>query len=373
MNRIVQLANFYGPHTGGLKTVVEELARCYTAAGVERVLIAPGQADAEESGPNGRRIFVRAPVVPGSGGYRMIVRRRDVLTLLESLGPDAVEVSDKLTLLTAARWARRRGIRCTLLSHERIDAILRGRVPRFVPLGRIADTWNRKLARSFDTIVCPSRFASHEFARIGAANTVVVPWGVDLDLFSPDASRGVASRKALVELICVGRLSEEKEPRLAVDAATELHRRGLDVQLTMVGTGPLLAELQRRAKSAPVTFTGHLHDRGEIARLLAAADVTLAPCRAETFGLAVLESLACGTPVVTSDSGAGFEICGPGVGVSAAPDAAAMANAVSVLLERDRDTLRRRARARAEQFPWTGTAAAVLAAHFGDREERLCA
>jgi alpha-1,6-mannosyltransferase len=373
MTRIVQLANFYGPHTGGLKTVVDELARCYTAAGVERVLIAPGQSDAEESGPNGRRIFVRAPVVPATGGYRMILRRRDVLGLLDGVGPDAVEVSDKLTLLPAARWARRHGIRCTLLSHERIDAILHGRVPGFVPLGRAADTWNRMLARNFDTIVCPSRFASQEFARIGAANAVVVPWGVDLDMFSPDASGGAAPRKAFLELICVGRLSEEKEPGLAVEVASELHRRGLDVHLTMVGTGPLQPELQRRAKTAPVTFTGHLHSRREIARLLAAADVTLAPCRAETFGLAVLESLACGTPVVTADSGAGFEVCGPGVGVSAPPDVAAMADAVTVLLAGDRDTVRRRARARATQFPWTGTATAVMAAHFGDQEERLCA
>jgi alpha-1,6-mannosyltransferase len=373
MTRVVQLANFYGPHTGGLKTVVEELARCYTAAGVERVLIAPGPFDAEESGPNGRRIFVRAPVVPVTGGYRMILRRRDVLGLLDSVGPDAVEISDKLTLLPAARWARRHGIRCTLLSHERIDAILRSRVPGLVPLGRCADAWNRMLVRTFDTIVCPSRFASQEFARVGAANAVVVPWGVDLETFSPDASRGAASRKATLELICVGRLSEEKEPGLAVDVAVELHGRGLDIHLTMVGTGPLLAELQRRAKTAPVTFTEHLHDRREIARLMAGADVTLAPCRAETFGLAVLESLACGTPVVTADAGAGFEVCGPGAGVSAPADAAAMADAVTVLLARDRDALRRRARSRAEQFPWTGTAAAVMDAHFGDRAQRLCA
>jgi alpha-1,6-mannosyltransferase len=372
MTRVVQLANFYGPHTGGLKTVVEELARCYTAAGVERVLIAPGPSDAEDRGPNGTRIFVRAPVVPASGGYRMILRRRDVLDLLERLDPDAVEVSDKLTLLPAAHWARRRGIRCTLLSHERIDAILRARVPGAVPLGRAADAWNRKLARSFDAIVCPSRFAAHEFERVGAANAVVVPWGVDLETFSPGAHGG-GSRRATLELICVGRLSDEKEPRLAVDAAAELHRRGLDIHLTMVGTGPLLADLRRRAKTVPVSFAGHLHDRGQIAGLLAAADVTLAPCRAETFGLAVLESLACGTPVVTADSGAGFEVCGPGAGVAAPPDATAMADAVNVLLERDRGTLRHLARTRAMQFPWTATAAAVMAAHFGGSQERLCA
>lgn len=371
MTRVVQLANFYGPFTGGLKTVVEELAREYTAAGLDRVLVVPGPDDAEETDERGTRIFVRAPVVPGTGGYRVIGRTRDVERLLDRLQPDVVEVSDKLTLRVAARWARAHGVPCTLLSHERIDAILRGRVPSFVPLGRLADFWNAKVARSFDTIVCPSRFASEEFERIGADNVRVVPWGVDLVTFRPQGPGGdAAHRSAEVELVCMGRLSQEKEPELAVDVAAELQRRGVDVHLTMIGAGPMSGALERRASGIAVTFTGHVHDRTEVARLLAGADVTVAPCRAETFGLAVLESLASGTPVVTSDAGAGFEVCGPHCGAAAPPDPARMADAVSELLQRDRALLRRRARVRAEEFPWSRAAGSVLAAHFGERVRR---
>jgi alpha-1,6-mannosyltransferase len=367
MNRIAQLANFYGPRTGGLKTVLEELARCYTAQGAERFLIVPGPSDLEETNQYGTRLFIRSPVVPGSGGYRMIFRTRRLHELLNSMNPDVLEVSDKLTLLAAARWARERGVPCTLLSHERIDAILRGRVPRVVPLHRVADAWNAKLSQAFDTVICPSRFACHEFERIGATNTTVVPWGVDLVTFSPDARRGEEAGRSGVELICVGRLSKEKEPGLAIDVAAELYRRGLDVHLTMVGDGPMMDWLTQRAEPYPVTFAGHVHDRSEIAHLLASADVTLAPCRAETFGLAVLESLACGTPVVTSDSGAGFEVCGPTCGMAAPPDAGSMADAVSDLLGRDRHALSLRARERAECFPWSSTAASVLAVHLGQR------
>jgi alpha-1,6-mannosyltransferase len=365
MTRVVQLANFYGPFTGGLKTVVEELAREYTAAGIERTLIVPGPEDAEESSDRGTRIFVRAPVVPGTGGYRIIGRTRDLRRLLDRVQPDVLEVSDKLTLIVAARWAHERGVPCTLLSHERIDAILRGRVPPFVPLGRLADSWNAKLARSFDSIVCPSRFAWREFERIGAPNAHVVPWGVDLVTFSPARRGGEATRRAEVELVCVGRLSKEKEPELAVETVRELQRRGVDAHLTMVGTGPLSGPLERRAHGVAVTFAGHVHDRNEVARLLATADVTLAPCRAETFGLAVLESLACGTPVVTSDGGAGFEVCGGECGIAAAADPARTADAVTELLGRDRPRQRLRARARAEQFPWARAAESVLALHLG--------
>jgi alpha-1,6-mannosyltransferase len=171
-----------------------------------------------------------------------------------------------------------------------------------------------------------------------------------------------------VELMCVGRLSKEKGPGLAVDVASELYRRGMDVHLTMVGSGPMINELTQRAKHLPVTFTGHIHDRSEIAGLLAAADVTLAPCEVETFGLAVLESLACGIPVVTTDSGAAFEVCGATCGIAAPPDAEKMADAVVSLLSRDPHVLRLRARERAECFPWTKAAETVLAVHSGHRQ-----
>jgi alpha-1,6-mannosyltransferase len=371
MTRIVQLANFYGPTTGGLKTVLQELARCYTAAGLERVLIAPGPCDAQETDQHGTQMLVRAPVVPGSGGYRMILRSRHLLELLDSLNPDVVEVSDKLTLVAAARWARQRGIPCTLLSHERIDAILRTRAPGFVRLGRSADAWNARLARIFDAVICPSVFACHEFKRIGATNATVVPWGVDLETFHPVTDQSeVAARRSAVELISVGRLSKEKEPGLAVDVAEELYRRGLDAHLTMVGAGPMMSSLRRRSRDLFVTFTGHIHDRCEVARLLRAADVTLALSRAETFGLAALESLACGTPVVTSDSGAGVEVCGTSCGIAAPPHAGKMADAVTILLGRDRQSLRLRARARAELFPWSRAAESVLAVHLG-RAQRI--
>jgi alpha-1,6-mannosyltransferase len=247
-------------------------------------------------------------------------------------------------------------------------------VPRLFPLGRVADVWNTKLARSFDAVICPSRFACHEFDRIGAVNATVVPWGVDLDTFSPGCGRGdLASRRAAVELVCVGRLSKEKEPELAIDATAALQRRGIDVHLTMVGTGPLLGALEKRAQAVPVTFAGHVHGRSAVAGLLASADVTVAPCRAECFGLAVLESLACGTPVVTSESGAGSEVCGAECGMAAPPDAGKMADAVTALLSRDQQALRIRARARAEQFPWSRAAESVLASHLGRLETVVAA
>ena len=367
MSLIVQLANFYGPSSGGLRTALDELGRGYAAAGIDRVLIVPGPDDDEVHGISGVRLTLRSPVLPGSGGYRLIASARRVLDVLDSLRPDAVEVSDKLTLVAAGRWGGRRGVSAILLSHERIDATLADRVPRFVPLGAAADLWNRRLAAAFDTVVCPSRFTLDEFERIGARNTALVPWGVDHGTFRPDAAQTGNDRTdgARLELVCVGRLSREKRPEIAIDTAAELTARGLDVHLTMIGDGPLRRHLQQLASTrrSKVTFTGHLDERNSVAALLAGADVTIAPCPVEAFGLSILESLACGTPVVTSATGAGVEVTDIACGRAAAGGAQTFADAVEDLIGRDRSTLQQRARRRAEQFTWSAAARELVALH----------
>ena len=82
--------------------------------------------------------------------------------------------------------------------------------------------------------------------------------------------------------------------------------------LVVAGDGPLRARLERaaRRKGLPVTFAGFITDPTELAALLASADVVIAPGPVETFGLAALEALACGTPVVVSADSALPEVIG---------------------------------------------------------------
>ena len=359
MTRIVALANFYGPASGGLRTTLDALGRGYESRGIERYLIVPGQRAAVSSDDAGVRIEVAAP--HRVGGYRIITDRKRVVALLEELEPDAVEVSDKLTLACAGPWARRRGIPAVLLSHERIDAVLACRLPPGFPLRAVADLWNRRLVGGYDEVVCGSAFSRMEFDRIGAPRVRVVPLGVDLETFRPAGS--MIRRAGPVRLLCVGRLSREKAPELALRALAPLARSGLDCHLTFVGDGPLRRRLERAAAGLPVTFTGHVAERREVAALLAGADVVLAPCPAETFGLAVLEALACGTPVVTSGEGAARELVTGDCGRSAGMGADGLARAVLSLLAVPEARRRRAARTRAESFSWDRTVEGVLAAH----------
>jgi alpha-1,6-mannosyltransferase len=368
--RILQVANFYSRRSGGLRTTVDALGRAYVDAGFERVLVVPGAADADEDTAAGRRITLRAPVLPGSGGYRALPGTAGVRAVLAELPPDHIEVSDKLTLVGLASWAARNGVRAVLVSHERLDAILAPRVPPGFPLGACADWWNRRIARGFDAVVTPSAFAAAEFTRIGASNVAVVPLGVDLDIFHPRAREHPAyvdGDDREVRLVCVGRLSREKRPDVAIETLRAVRARGLAARLWMVGDGPRRGALEAQARDLPVVFTGHLHDRNEVARLLAHADAALAPCPHETFGLAALEALACGTPVVATDRGAVSEIVqagqGAATGAVAAPTPSSLATAVVDVVYRPRDECRRAARARAEQYPWARTARAMLRIH----------
>lgn len=368
--RILQVANFYSSSSGGLRTTVDALGRAYVDAGLERVLVVPGRADADEDTPAGRRVTLRGPRVPGMGGYRALAGTGGVRAVLAELPPDHLEVSDKCTLVGLASWARRNGVRAVLVSHERLDAILAPRVPRAFPLGACADWWNRRLARDFDAIVTPSAFAAGEFTRIGAPNLTVVPLGVDLDVFHPHAREGLVDVNAddsEVSLVCVGRLSREKRPDAAIETLRALRRAGVAARLWMIGDGPRRAALEAHALDLPVVFTGHLDDRGEIAAVLARADLALAPCPYETFGLAALEALACGTPVVTTDRGAVSEIVqaeqGAAIGAVAAPDPASLAAAALDVLRNPRAETRLAARARAEHYPWTRTAHEMLRVH----------
>lgn len=366
--RIVRLANFVTPSSGGLRTALAELGRGYLAAGHEPVLVVPGEAESDRITEQGRVITLPGPEIPGTGGYRVLAGRRRLRRVLEELAPDRLEVSDRTTLRWTGEWARRQRIPSVMVSHETADGVLRTwGLSESVAAGT-ADRLNRRSAWAYSRIVCTTEWAEREFVRIGARNVVRAPLGVDLRRCRPERRslplRAQHAAGAEVLLLLCSRLSVEKRPATALDALAALRERGLSVSMIVAGDGPLKASLVRRAHAdrLPVRFLGHVPDREAVADLQAAADVCLAPGPAETFGLSALEALACGTPVVASASSALPEVVGD-AGAAAADTGADFAAAVLDLLSRPAEARRRAARARAELFGWQQSVEAFLAAH----------
>ncbi len=362
--RIVRLANFVAPRSGGLRTSLAELGAGYLAAGHEPVLVIPGERDSDQRTAQGRVITLRAPRVPFAGGYRVLWRRRRLARLLTLLRPDVLEVSDRTTLRWTGAWALEHGVPAAMVSHESVTALLAGLGLDGLGLsgvGRaVADWLNRRTARAYRRIICTTCWAAGEFERIGAGNVVRVPLGVDLATFAP--RDGQVRAEGQILLVHCGRLSAEKRPQRSLTTLATLRASGLPVRLVVAGDGPLRPRLERRAARAglPVTFAGFLPGRAELAALLASADVVLAPGPAETFGLAALEALACGTPVVVSAKSALPEVAGEAGASVPGEDLAAGVRAVLARPERAR---RAAARARAEQFDWAAAVRGFLAVH----------
>ncbi|MEU5534892.1 glycosyltransferase [Streptomyces sp. NPDC020362] len=366
--RIVRLANFVAPSSGGLRTALRELGRGFVAAGHEPVLVVPGERYTDRDTEQGRVITLPGPVLPGTGGYRVLTDKRRVAALLEQLAPDRLEVSDRTTLRWTGRWARRARVPAVMVSHETADGVLRTWGLSENLSRRAADALNTRTAHVYSRVVCTTEFAEREFVRIGARNVVRAPLGVDLMERHPalrdERLRALHARVPEALLVMCSRLSVEKRPGTALDALEALLRRGRQAVLVVAGDGPLRIRLEQRARERglPVTFLGHVSDRSVLGGLQASADVCLAPGPAETFGLAALEAMACGTPVVASASSALPEVIGS-AGATAADRGEAFADAVEMLLSRPEHERREAARARAECFGWAAAVEAFLAAH----------
>ncbi|WP_307872811.1 glycosyltransferase [Paractinoplanes ovalisporus] len=360
------MANFVTPRSGGLRTALRHLGAGYLAAGHEPVLVVPGAGESDAMTDQGRVITLPGPLVPGMGGYRVLLDRGRLSSTLSELRPDRIEVSDRSTLRWLGRWARRRGIPSMMVSHESLDGLLRLFGPGISR--RAGDLINARTAAEHDQIVCTTRWAASEFARLGVTNLRQVPLGVDLDRFSP-ANHDVRMRTLWsaaddVLILHCGRLSPEKKPRRSLEAVAALRRSGVPAVLIVAGGGPMRSALQSEAadRGLPVRFLGHLTDQAKLSALLATVDVAIAPGPIETFGLAALETLASGTPVVVSAESALPEVIGD-AGVAAPGEGPAYAEAVRSLMSRPEAARRAAARAQAELFPWAQSVAGFLAAH----------
>ncbi len=369
--KIVHVANFYGPSSGGIKTTLHELGRGYLKYGHEFTYIVPGPKYMTEQTPFGLKISLPSFTLPGSGGYKVIRSNKQLLNLLEFLNPDRIEVSDRFTLFKVGRWAKKQKIASLVFSHETLNGLVQKFIPIIPPFIRnhFVNWHNSKLAATFDNVIATTDFAAAEFVRIDAKNLRKVPLGVDLIGFNPE-NRSYKLRQELLKnsdflLMHCGRMSPEKEPQRSVQTLAELVKRGIDARLVIIGGGPMWNKIRNQSKDLPIDMVGYVASREKLAAYLAAADITIAPGPLETFCLSALESLASGTPVVASGSSAVGEILNINsikpAGAVAADNSISFADEIIKLL--NKKNLRKVARLQAEQFSWANTIDAMLEIH----------
>jgi alpha-1,6-mannosyltransferase len=322
------------------------------------VLVVPGRQDGVHS-PNAWVSIhtLRAPRAPVfDRQYRVVLPHRfltpwcaRIRRLLRDEEPQIVEVNDKYSFCYLAGALRRRWWpdvpRPTLIGHsaERMDDGLNARVQGGWPLAFARWYVSRVYAPLFDYHLANSRYTAEEIAQAlpdwRHDHLEWLPMGVDTARFVPNA-RDEACRASLLArlnapptailLAAAARLSPEKHPELLMPLMAGLNQAaGDDYRLVVAGDGPLRAWLEREARataSGRVLFLGHVGN--ELARVVASADVFVHVNPREPFGIAPLEAMACGTPVVLPQSGGLLDYATPDNAWMAAPTAPALSSAV---------------------------------------------
>ena len=216
---------------------------------------------------------------------------REVARRLEASAPDAVHISTEGPLGLAARRAcLREGRPFTTAYHTRFPEYVRARVPVPLTAGYAAMRWFHGAA--VRTLV-PTPSMMRTLSDRALRNLALWGRGVDTDTFRP---RG----KDFLDLprpvwLYFGRVAVEK-------GIEDFLRLDLPGSKLVVGDGPAAGMLRRRYPKA--TFAGYRHGE-ELASFIAASDVFVFPSRTDTFGLVLLEAMACGVPV------AAYPVTGP--------------------------------------------------------------
>lgn len=330
---IVLVTDAWTPQVNGVVTTLVELVQKVRKLGHEVTVIEPGE--------------FRCRPCPGYPGLDIaVLPGRTMRKKLDALSPDAVHIATEGPLGWAARnHCLRKGWPFTTAFHTRFPELLTAAL-------RVPSSWGYALFRWFHkpsaNVLVPTRSVM-ELLR-GKRFDHLFEWthGVDTALFEFEETPVISARLGRLARpvsLYVGRISYEKN----VEAFLELDLPGSKI---VCGEGPLDRGLRERYPGAH--WLGVL-PRTELAKLYGSADVLVFPSPNETFGLVMVEAMACGTPV------AALPVDGP-LEVISDSGAGAMSHDLKEAWSDALKCSRLTARRRAEQFSWDAAARLFVAA-----------
>ena len=264
---------------------------------------------------------IRLSIFPG----KAVTRR------IKDFAPDALHIATEGPLgLAARRYALRNNLPFTTAYHTRFPEYVQARIG--IPLA-----WTYRFLRWFHgashAVMAPTEVVKTDLEKFGFTNVVIWSRGVDLNIFKLQDCNKLDSEPPI--FLYVGRVAVEKN----IEAFLQLEVPG---SKGVAGDGPALAGL--KTKYPEVNFLGVLNQQ-ELAEIYASASVFVFPSKTDTFGLVLLESLACGLPV------AAYPVTGP-VDVLGDSQAGVMHEDLRVACMAALKIERTTARAHAEKFSW---------------------
>jgi glycosyltransferase involved in cell wall biosynthesis len=292
MMRILVATDAWHPQVNGVVRTLTEVARCVKKFDAEVVFITPDD-------------FPTVPL-PSYPGLRVALpTSRKIAARVASEAPSAIHVATEGPI---GHWVRlhcrHHGLPFTTSFHTRFPEYVSARLP-------IPESWTWAWLRRFHNagagVMAATPALQRELVARGFRNIMLWPRGVNCNVFCPRPGADLGLPRPV--FLAVSRLAVEKN----IEAFLSLQLPGTQV---VVGDGPARRNLERRFPAA--VFLG-TREGEALATTYAAADVFVFPSRTDTFGLVLLEALACGVPI------AAYEVAGPrdvigdaGVGVLAA-------------------------------------------------------
>ncbi len=178
-------------------------------------------------------------------------------------------------------------------------------------------SWLRRTLRSADVLFAVSRFTQGKVSKLTGRDVVAIGAGVEVETFTP-AAPPPSNDPPVVG--CVSRFVPRKGQDRVIAAATELKRRGVDVEVLIVGKGRNESKLRKLADNSGVSVRFEIDvPWKQLADLYRSMDVFCMPCRSrwgglevEGLGLVFLEAAAAGLPVLVGSSGGSPETVVPG-------------------------------------------------------------
>jgi len=268
----------WSPQINGVVTTLSRTQQSLQDLGHDVTIFSPDQ---HRTVPCPTYPEIRLAVLPGRGLSRA----------LAELNPDAIHIATEGPLGVAARrYCVARGLAFTTSYHTQFPQYVRKRVP-------IPEAWSYAYLRRHHRCARRTMVATEEQRRDllkhGFGNVVIWSRGVDVGTFSPCGRNHIDAPRPI--WMYAGRVAVEKNLEVFLDLP-------LPGSKIVVGDGPDRRRLEQRYSAT--RFVGYKLGR-DLAQHLSSADVFVFPSRTDTFGLVMLEAIACGTPV------AAYPVTGP--------------------------------------------------------------
>ncbi|MCI1882109.1 MAG: glycosyltransferase family 1 protein [Sporolactobacillus sp.] len=302
--KIAIFTDTYAPQVNGVAKTLERLACFLDKKGIDYLIFAPKNVNREQAGEHIAKIrsfpLVIYPecriAVPGP----IFIKEK-----MAMFRPDLIHVATPFNMgLIGRYYARKQNIPIVGSYHTDFAAYLSYyKMDWLSPLlWHYLRFFHNSLLKTF----VPSQETLRQLRKKGFRRLSIWSRGVDCDLFHPQKnfeSSPYREKLNTKHLLCfAGRLAPEKDIGTLLKIMYSVNqKKGKDIRWLIAGDGPQAAEMRKQSPEN-VLFTGYLGPE-QLAEVYTAADLMVFPSYTETFGNVVLESMACGTPVVGANAG----------------------------------------------------------------------